>query len=119
MTVSGRVLGVGVQCTLSATLRSDWNNLGIVSSELLRRSAVTPGSASKRMYFGVVYLIFPSRVYAVCPYANLLGTSSMYPSPTGAVSGLRPSSWGEGELRPPFWRAFGLGDNSDDKNTLV
>ena len=78
MTVSGRVLGVGVtvQCTLSATLRSDWNNLGIVSSELLRRSAVTPGSASKRMYFGVVYLIFPSRVYAVCPYTNLLGPSS-------------------------------------------
>jgi len=47
VTVSGRVLGVGVQCTLSATLRSDWNNLGIVSSELLRRSAVAPGSASK------------------------------------------------------------------------
>lgn len=114
------MLGVDVQCTLSATLRSDWNNLGIVSSKLLRHSAVTPGSASKRMYFGVLYgyLIFPSRVYAVCPYTNLLGPSSMYPSPTGAVSGLRPSSWGAG-LRPPFWRAFGLGDNSDDKNTLV
>ena len=50
MTVSGRVLVVGVQCTLSATLRSDWNNLGIVSSELLRRSAVTPRSVSKLGY---------------------------------------------------------------------
>ena len=57
----------------------------------------------------LLYPIFSSQVYAVCPYANLLGTSSMYQSLTGAVSGLLPSSWG----------AFGLGDNSEGKNTLV
>ena len=53
MTVSGRVLGVGVQCTLSATIRSDWNNLGIVSSEQFRRSAV--GRIDPELLFLILY----------------------------------------------------------------